>query len=446
MVGVWELDNLGGMEESFIEAFNEAAEEMAEGDDERADIARRSQIERIFIDGEWGNGTASYGEDMMRVMVVISIQGVENEHLHPMFDIVARNITERMQGMLTEGEVEIPPELVEATTGLDIRPAPASELPRAVNLAFSTQEFTRVDVEDRTVFDLTRAEALEFREGVDFRGLPRIPLEQLRSGEEDDEEGPVTGPTDETTEGKQETPEEEEVEETRSREELLAEEFPGLPGFLRPYGHDDGRVEIPVGRKDTKQVEPREPYEFEVVQATHRPTPRGIPYDAPQAMVQEVMPGVGEAIRSGRFGHATGTQDQIAPSTFPRTSAYIRNHLKFEGPSYVLEMFNDLLVYLAFVNNIYNFSLRIGTYSSFREFIYVLKEMPERGGPELIRPLSQQQSSSRGLETIPDHPTVEGEKAPWLERRQYYVLVEDNEDHDAWRNPYEYLHEELSEG
>lgn len=166
---------------------------------------------------------------------------------------------------------------------------------------------------------------------------------------------------------------------------------------------------------------------------------RGLEGSGGEEPTRQVTNGVGFQVQIGMLGI------NQPPATFPRTSSYIKNRLLYEGPAYILELYRDLVVYSGFISGYYNMTFRPGSYTSFRQFIYRLKEIGKRGGPELIEDVSQQRAASMGLETVPDHPTIEGEKAPWLENRRYIDIVEDNKDHSAWNNPVEYLQDGLSE-
>lgn len=445
MTAIWDFEDLDTLEESFNDAFETAQEAMVQiaeqSDAFDPEVAQRAQeltLERVIVEGEWANDLATEGSTILNVIFSMSMEGVENENVDPAFDEPSRAVTVISEDIINGQDIDLPDELFQKTTGVDIRPAPHNILPQVISLAVNRQEGDRV-------FDLTLGNAIELPEGVNFRNAPRIPLEILRQDEEEPEED------EEPEEEVEEEPEEEEL----TVEEELAQEFPDIPSPLRRVAVSDDKLEVTTGKKDTKTVEPREPYDFEIIQMTDRPNPLNanregapdFPFSADPTIQEDVKEGIGVALATGAFtrGENLVGLDLDTPANYPKTGTYIRNYLKFEGPSYALRLFKEQLVYLAYVNWFHDFNLRVGTYNSFREYIYVLRRIPEEGGPELITPLTQNQASSRGLQTIPDHPTIEGEKAPWLERRQWYTINEDNEDHPAWNDPYEFLHGESEE-
>jgi hypothetical protein len=206
----------------------------------------------------------------------------------------------------------------------------------------------------------------------------------------------------------------------RVEEKRLARKFPDVPEGIREFAVSSNQIEVPFG-KETKSLEPRELYDWEV-QAIEANT--------------EFEEHIGHNVSMDNL-------KDIPASTFPRTSHYIKNRLLRTGPSYKLEIYNDLLVYTAYANAYHNMSLKPGTYLSMRRLFNNIENIPQEGGPKLVEPLSQQQAASRGLEVTPDHPTIDGGKADWLENRQYYIVVEENVEHPAWNNPTKYLYEEL---
>jgi len=221
----------------------------------------------------------------------------------------------------------------------------------------------------------------------------------------------------------QEEPEEpEEEEEGPTREEILADKFPNVPAPLRPYAINEEQVEIPAS-KETKRVDIREPYDFEKELFTRGEA--GTP-------IGEIREGIGEAYASGTLGGSNPA------GTYPRTGIYIKHHLMHEGPSYPLEIYNDIVVYSAYVSQMYDGTFKPGSYTSMRVMMRRLanKNIDVEGQEEpenLILKIPEDVALERGLDIKPDHPQKDG-KAPWLENRQYYTVNQDMTDHPAWRN------------
>lgn len=408
MTGIWEYPDLDGLERFIVSGVERSREFVIDQDSERSGTIADLTVERVVVDGEWGNGTAARGEDDLSIIVFFDYAAVENPHLDPEFDPAIREVVAAFTFLINEDEIDVPDTISEWFGGIEPRPGAITQIPEVINRTLGQQEGT-------TVFDLTRAEAIENRQDVRFRNLPRIPLERLKRTDEDEEEETSTG---DYLPGSVPSPEEEDEEEE--------EEFPHINETVREFAVSDDVLQIPAG-KETKKIQVREPYDFE--KEMSKP---GTEVDSSTA--QRVMDEIGASVGAGRFG------EEDPPGTFPRTGAYIRNRLKFEGPAYVYQIYKDLVFYSGYISGIYDSNFDAGTYNSFRRFIEVLNGIAEQTGTYLIEPISQNQASAMGLETIPDHPTVEGEKAPWLERRQYYMLVEENQDHDAWKNAYDYLY------
>jgi len=436
MAGIWQWNDLGGVEETITDAFNFVKSNVNIEDKELEQSIRRLVLEDIFVTGPWANDGAKEKETPISFFAFSSMEGVSNEHSNADFVSAAGAMQTMMAEVINTGEIDIAQPIIENTppASVEITVAPYSQLPEVLSFVVSNSAY-------KNVFSLTRSEYVDLSSS-NYRNAPRTPLTQYieqQTGEEEPQQK-----EEQQTEGTEEQQEEQEneQEEELSEEETLSNKFPNIPEHLLSYVKDNGKLEVTVGKKDTKTVDPRAPYDFEIVQMTDRPSPRSLPFKADPSIVGDVMSGIGAAISRGMFRRtqkAEITGNIEPPATFPRTGVYIRNYLFFEGPSYALNMFKDLLVYLAYVNSVHGYKLRVGTYKSFREYIYMLNRVPKLGGPRLIQPLSQQQAASRELETIPDHPKNPNKKAPWLERRQYYEIVEDNKDDDVWRDIYGWI-------
>lgn len=384
-------DLIERVETAYITGVEQAMEEYPD----QAEIIQQLTIENILFVGEWGSGTAEYGVD--RFDIVLGIDSVTDE--------LQRGA--RIRQTISDIAVNAiqPSDLMQEWSG---------GITMRVVTAAGIEDFIRSEIEDPAtdrVYDILNDVnySLEPRETFGFDVVTDV-------------EEPAPEPSPEEPEPVVEEPEEEPPEEV-----FLAEAFPDVPVELLQFIEEDGEVTIPAG-KGAKTVEPRPMYDFERELITPGPAGTGL------GTFQE---GIGEAMAAGVFGLGE------APGTFPRTGVYMKNRLFYEGPAYVLEIYRDLVIYTGFIRSIHNVNVKPGRYSSFREFVYRVEQVGQRGGPELIRPLSQQQASGAGLETIPDHPSIPGEKAPWLQNRQYYEIVEDNFDHDAWNNVTEYLYEVL---
>jgi len=437
MAGIWKWDDLPGVEDTITDAFNYVKNTLKDVDTEQANAATRLVLERIFIVGPWANDDAQEGTTPLDIIIFSSMEGVNDEHASNEFVQGSKIMEAGINDVVNSEDVVVSESLKQHTSGVSINVAPYSQLPEVISYSVQNTKYKKV-------FDLTRAEYIDMSGEVSYRNAPRQTLEQHVSSQEEKQE-----PTEEETkETKEEEVEEKKTEQEEqielSQEEILANEFPNIPKQLRSYATSNDKLEVTVGKKDTKTVRPRSPYDFEIIQMTDRPNPFNLDFKADPTIVGDVMGGIGEAISRGHLTSQqrgeealfTGRGSPQPPATFPRTGVYIRNYLKFRGPSYALQMFKDILVYLAYVNGLFNFSLRTGTYESFREYIYMLKRVPKMGGPRLIEPLSQQQAASRGLQTIPNHPKDPDKKAPWLQRRQYYTIVDENEDSEIWRDVY----------
>lgn len=413
MTGIWEYPQLEELEQFIIDGVSEARSNVIERLEEpRKTIARRLSLERLLVIDSWGRGNAEKGDDILSIVLFFDMEGEPAPHNHPEFDPGTRTIVIEFLDMIDSGEITPPESAFEWFANIDPTPVAITRYEDQVSRSLGSGE-------GNTVFDLTTKQAISFSEGVpNISNLPRIPLERLRGEEEEIVEEP-------------------EVEEVVEDEIDIGPKYPDINENLREFAISEDKLNIPAG-KGKKTVEPREPYKFELMMALTLDEIRERGLEGGEEPTRQITNGIGFEVQIGRLGNGA------PPSTYPRTSSYIKNRLMYEGPAYILELHNDLVFYSGFISGFYGMNLRAGHYSSFRQFIYRLKEIGERGGPKLIEPLSQQQAAARGFDVIANHPTIEGEKAPWLENRQYYQIVEDNYDHEAWKNPVEYLQQTLA--
>lgn len=439
--GIWHFPKLDELEDYFIKLTYEAIQSLENEDPEQHDDIDLYQPSKILVRDEWGDGRATPGEEGLDIILFFVVEGVREPNLDPdlNFDFTARAITQRMITLITDGEF-LPPEIAtDFFPRVDLEPASVDKYAENVMFALGTQEGNRVyDMVDERAIEFTEVatdDTIPFEER--FAQLPKVPLDQLRREieEEDVEEDiPEEVVEEEPTE---------EVEEEEPEEEDEEPEFETIPEPLRPHAVDETTLEVPVGSKDTKQVTPRDIYDFEIIMATDSPRPQfleGTDFnaEADPAISGDVMSEIGKVIKAGRFD--PNHPENTSPGTFPRTGVYIRNYLNFRGPAYVYQMFKDHIIYTQYVNGIWGYNLRPGTYASFRKYMYAIEEIYKRDiGPQLIRPLTQEESIDMNLDIVPDHPTIDGEKAEWLEPRQYYVIVEENRDAKYWENIHDYL-------
>lgn len=428
---IWEIEGLDSIE-GFLEGVYDTAITIMEDMDTVIDPDSTS-LEEIYITGEWGNINREVRSFNVDVLMFVDFEGITQ----PARSTPVDNFLDELEEGLN---------ILAARDWEDRRDVLQDELAQQIpgfSIDVSTPDITSGEIrrrigvqEGNTVFNLTTKQAIEQSEGVSFENLRRIPLEVLR-GEEEPEE------VEETEEPEEE--QEEVIEETVEEVFEPTPDFPEVPPPIRDFAKSPNELEVPVGQKDTKTVEVRDMYPFEVIMATQRPSPPDIPFDARDIPINDVKREIGDAIRGGTLGTAGPLQEQETPATYPRTGTYIRNYLKFQGPSYALELHKELLTYTAYVNGIHGFDLRTGTYTSMRRYLKTLRQIGDMG-LELIEEKSQQELAARGLSIIPDHPTIEGEDAPWLERKRYWGLVEENEDHPAWDDPFAFLEEMQEDG
>lgn len=414
------------LQEAYTMALDEAMDEFEDQTDEIKELV----IDSIVFTGAFGKGRGEKGTDRFQVIIFIDKSGEGDPSDILFFSRIARNIEDETLNNFEPSEL-----IMEWSGGINIRVVSVENFDGLVSSAIT-------DIDEDRVFDIynNRICELEPQEPVGTEVVCQSLREYL--GEEDvieegEEEGELTEQEREILEQagviEEEVEPEEEVPIIPSeavRERRLAEKFPGIPLELRKFATAPDELEIPAG-KETKAVEPRQMYDFERELLT--PGEGETELDVGEE-------GIGFAMASGQFG--TG---RSVPGTFPRTSTYVKWYLRERGPAYILEMYKDLVVYSGFIRGIHGVNIKPGTYQSFREFMFRLQEINERGGPRLIISLSQQQAASRGLETTADHPSIPGEKAPWLEHRRYFEIEMENFDHPAWRNPVKYLYDVLPE-
>jgi len=389
--------------EQITQLFNAAKEDAKQEFPNRAEDISTLSISSIVITGEWGNGDAEFGVDRIDADIFVNKSGGGSASSVPVVGRILRTMTDYMTSNFDPTDT-----LKEWTGGYQFRVLTSDNYNSTIESSIS-------EPDTGTVYNLTerRKYHLEPRRTV---GYDVEPVEETQPQTEEQEEQQPEQP---------EQAVEEEPKPEKTPAELLAEQYPGIPPELRPLAREEGEIEVPIN-KDSKRVKPRPLYEFEQELMN--------PEDAGTSIQREITGGIGDYINEG-LGYA----EPVA--TFPRVGNYIRWHLLYQGPSYINEMYNDLVVYSAYISSTYGYSFKVMTYQSFREYIHRLKMLPEKGkSPQLIRELSQQQAAARGLTSIPTLPS--GLEAPWLENKHYFEVVEENIDHPAWKNPGKALYEE----
>lgn len=415
MPGIWEYPDLGELENFISRSILQAAQTVSEQQRPISSFIQNLSVEKILIVEEWGEGTAVPNEDNLHAVIFFGFTGPDESEGDAIDAVIARAGDD-----VTEGRINIPSDLRQATPGIQYS-----------GVSIDNLNETLVDMNNaglELVFDLTELEAIDLITGRPPDEYTRIPLNKLLEDEEEVEEGAEVD--DETPDL---TAEDIDITDVSPLpEEMLPEvpeagpEFPDINENLRPFAVSEDTLEIPAG-KERKQIDVREPYNFEVEMALP-----GLQVSSQvfSAVLEEIAQPVG-----------AGTLGQEEPvGTYPRTGLYVRNYLKFRGTAYSYEMYKNLVYYAGYISTLHDINVKAGSYQSFRDYMYVLEEIPERGGPRLVEPLSQQQAAAQELETTPDHPTIDGAKAPWLKGRQYYDLIDENDEHEAWFNAFDYLH------
>lgn len=372
--------------------FGDAIEAVSERTSAGRDI-ESYRLDRAIVMAPWGNGTAEKGEDTLEINLVIDKQGISQPTMEdPFFFSTAESLTEYVEDNLEPSSL-----FEEWFPEVNMEPV-ASNLVSEDIIPVINQDFPP------RAFDITAGNILNVEDG----GLVSTPAPEPEQPEEPEPE-PEPEP-------------EEEPEPTR--QEILEQEFPEVPPELRTFAISEDFIEVPI-TKDTKRVSPRPMYDFEKELLTPGKADTNIP--------NEIEEGVGFAKATGTFGI------DVAPGSFPRTGIYIKYHLFYQGPSYSLEIYRDLVTYSAYISATYDSLFRVGSWESFREYMWRLREVDKEGGPELIRQLTDAEVRELGLDVEPELP--DGTPAPWLEDKIYYTINRDNAGHPAWKNPEGWLYD-----
>jgi len=415
---ILQYPELGELREGILSVFEDAKEAVAQDNEDNADDIRDFELIDAVFTGEWGNGNAEFSADPFDITLFIAPGGDKTAAQVPRFPRLARQIGETVDISYQ------PPELAEEWSSDVVITGVQSE---------SFESVIESGIEEP---DTERAYGLITNQIYELEPKEPFGFEVVSSDAETDID--VVDTEEEETEEEEVSEDEDKEEREPPRRERLKEEFPDINVALIPFiDEEQGNLEMPAGKKDTRQVEFRELYDFEIEMSEKVTEGEGPDedFEEPATDIEtynNTKAEIGRAIQLDFVG---------APvATFPRTSTYIRNRLLNEGMSYPLQMYREIVFYSGFISTKFGKDFRAGTYDSFREMIYRLNNVDERGGPELIRKVPQQSLAARGISVTPNLPN--GQPAPWLENHSYYEIVEENADHPAWDQITEFIYGE----
>jgi hypothetical protein len=448
MVGIWAHPDLDAIEQWIDETTAQLAQEFVETTGISESVFNRVNTRTVLISGKFGRGTGEPGNDPLEPVFIVDVEGDKTSETEVYEEVVVPLLQTFEDDDVWRGlMVDTPPQsMLNWFTGIEMFNSiwPSDKSEDAINFHIQREEPHRV-------FDLTTRDIIESQEVVpDEEEFGRLELQQMLSPDEfaefqggtplselmEGEVKPSRIPLGEFLEGEEDVEEEPDTEpdkelgESEKKYERKDEFLEDMPAVLTPFAERSDSLEVPAG-KVTKEVTPRDLYKFEAAMGHESPD---MPADEPE--LQDFREGVGFHIAMGNVGQT------VAASNFPRTALYIKNRLFYEGPAYILQIYNDFVLYSGYISSLHQMEFRPGRYNSFRNFIGRLYRYGEEKGPRLVERISAPEAAEMGFELTPDHPTIEGEKAPWLEDRQYYRIVEDNMDSEVWHNVTEFLYEE----
>ena len=392
-----------------------------------AGISEDLSLGSVLISDNWATGTAGIGADITIRLGVEFEDGFSQE--------IAGELSEAATSFVEQGNTDVPERLDNTVGDIDFVVVDQQRIVEGINLTLRRGTSTQgvvVDVLNRVVFSLNDEGDVQTQSIDEF--VDRQPEEiQPATFEEVEDVEQAMGVFQQV---------EEEVE-----EQVQRDEFPGIPDPFKPYATSGDNLEVKAG-KETKSLEPREPYDFEVRMGLTANQIRNFNLNNDRSITPRPISGcVGISIDLGAFG------SRDPPANFPNTLEYIRQHLLNEGPSYALEIFNDLALYGAFISQAHAdendepINLFASSYDNIRNLLGRIEKVQEEElAPELIRPIPAPEAVERGIDTMPKLPLNGGGEidAPWLESRQYYEIIEENADSDAWQNINNLLYERSS--
>lgn len=378
-------------------------------------------LDEIVVYGRFGKGTGEIGEDPLEAAYVFAADEPVEESETDQFDVISTIVDNmemavRGEGVVIEGLDVIPPDPAQDWfIGVNITKVPEDRFEDFFQAAvfnrpgpdqafsITTREFVIWDT--KTIYfhtgfqrEVTDEEAEEF---------PDLAIEER------EEAAIIRRDAEETVEPDQDEEEEDETEVFAPPPDEEEDEDEGEID-LHDISIEDqindftGTVEVPTGKKQATTVQYRDLYDFEKEMLA--PLDGGTDIEADY--------GIGHAIATGSLGR------EEPAITFPRTGFYVRDRLLHEGPAYVRELHKDMCRYSWAIIEEHKVYTRPGLYENFRNMIFKLKDA------DLIRPLSQQEAAARGLETTPTTP--DGREATFLEPRNYYTIVDGEEDAPEW--------------
>ena len=382
-----------------------------------AGISEGLSLGSVILSDTWATGTAGVGADIT-IRLGVDFQDGFSQN-------IAEELSEAATSFVEQQDTDIPNRLENTVGDIEFVVVDQGSVAQGAELILRRGTSTRgvvVDLLNRVVFTLDEDGEVVTQSVDEFvdRGVDEIQPAQF--GEIEDVE-PAMGLFEQV---------EEEIEDQVDRDE-----FPGIPDPFKPYATSDNNVEVRAG-KETKSLEPRDPYDFEVRMGLTANQIRNFNLNNDRDVTPRPFSNcVGISKDLGAFG------SRDPPANFPNTLEYIRQHLLNEGPSYALEIFNDLALYGGFISQAHAedpsepINLYASSYENVRNLLGRIEKVQDEGlAPELIRAIPPAEAQSEGLDTMPKLPLNGGGEieAPWLEKRQYYEIVEENADDDAWQN------------
>lgn len=457
MANILEYDVLDELEQTFRQGFQITSNEfvaIAQEDPELdVDLAESLSLEYVLVVGDWVEGDATEGTTPLNAIVGVSYESEDTGRFGPL-------VSEVMESIMNSPEFTLAPSLAEVLPsgpndqtftlrGVDVVEEQVSDQffperePRSIPIGSKREQINDIIVTsaERVVLDLFRREVWSRVEGD-----PRpTPVEEYIETElvQEEEEPIVDGELPDSIEG-DETEEESEEEEEPTIEDIDEDEPQERLEFIieNTVRERDGEKFQAKAGKETKSIDMRDPYEFELRMQTsvvRRATSdiRGL---GGPSMITPIDGGIGPAKDQGSIGNS------IPPKAFPRTGVYIREYLKSQGPAYPLQIYNDLVWYGWFISNLYGGRYYASSYSNIRVWFNRLELLYERDIVEepVVEALTIEEAQNLDLDTMAkiNKGTDQEQDAPWLERRQYYAITQFGEEFEGWTEVNELLYGE----
>jgi len=427
MTGIEDYPDLNGLQKWLEDIWNAALRDFAENQGLGSDPIDVF-LSEVIVTGKFGKGTGEIGEDPLEVAYVFEhesqlVDTFESDDFNiatTVISALSRVIENDLNAI--EGLDKTPPEPAsEWFTETEILTPPTAEdrldgwfLPTVANKpgpdrAYSITEREVLEWEESTVFYRTDLNK-EVPPG-EIDEVPDIQLEERPEGEiirrqpiaNEEDEGFV-GPTLSVDESLDEV------------EELEQDNRINQPPIDIDKRSEGDTIEVPVGKKQTKQVDNRPLYDFEKEMLAMGDGGTDL----------EINEGIGLIMARG------GLTQETPAATFPRTGFYVKNRLLHEGTTFGMQLHRDLCRYSWGIINKYELLVRPGLYDHFMEMMW---KFDEAG---VVRPLDQREIKERGLEVRPTGPG--GVELDFLEDRKYFTVVDGMEDSDIWFDVTEHLY------